>query len=147
MRTTAGGTSALSLIFVCLLLLGLSTAISAEEAKPGRPADGVYAEIAGVREFAGRLIVRPIQHADWISVGLTLEEAEQRVDLAKTIVESTPVLDYVSQTDEYIVGVPSGETENTVSRVLLATGLFQYAEPDWILYPIGDPNDPRFGNQ
>jgi len=43
--------------------------------------------------------------------------------------------------------VPSGETENTLSKALMTHDLFQYVEPDWIVYPIGEPNDPEFGMQ
>jgi hypothetical protein len=30
---------------------------------------------------------------------------------------------------------------------LMATGFYQYVEPDWIVYPIECPDDPEFGNQ
>jgi len=99
-----------------------------------------FAEIPGEHEFSGRLIVRPAQ-------GLDAEhDAAARARVADLAVE------YFAQTDEYIVKVPAGrargEGENTLSRDLMATGLYQYAHPDWICYPLETiPNDPSYPSE
>ena len=36
---------------------------------------------------------------------------------------------------------------NGVAAELMATGLFQYVEPNWIVYPLECPNDARFNEQ
>jgi PKD repeat protein len=46
------------------------------------------------------------------------------------------LLRHVAQTEEYIVLVPAGQTEAQVAQALMQTGNFEYAEPDWRLYPI-----------
>jgi subtilisin family serine protease len=50
----------------------------------------------------------------------------------------------VGETDEWIFEVAAG-TENSVAATLMASGFFEYVEPDWTVYPIGCPNDPQFG--
>ncbi|MBC8327474.1 MAG: S8 family serine peptidase [Planctomycetes bacterium] len=61
--------------------------------------------------------------------------------------EAFAVREYVPETDEYLFHVPAGSHENLVAANLLASGDFQYVEPDWLLFPVGVPNDPRFGDQ
>ncbi|MCP3979095.1 MAG: PKD domain-containing protein [bacterium] len=46
---------------------------------------------------------------------------------------------HVPSTGESIIRIPAGKTAEQVADSLMATGLFQYAEPDWILYPAGPP--------
>ncbi|HEX9793612.1 MAG TPA: S8 family serine peptidase [Planctomycetota bacterium] len=55
--------------------------------------------------------------------------------------------EYVAATDEFVFRVPDGMHENAAAGQLLASGLFQYVEPDWTVYPIGCPNDPLLGSQ
>jgi len=106
-----------------------------------------YEEVPGLKEFSGRMIVRPIQESDWTDRGLDQIQAMARSTKARAILTAADLIKHVPQTDDFIIRVPAGKTENVVSRALMATGLFQYAEPDWILYPVGTPNDPGFGNQ
>ncbi|MFG0328808.1 MAG: S8 family serine peptidase [Phycisphaerales bacterium] len=110
------------------------------------PANG-FEEVAGDHEFSGRMIVRPVQLDGWRAQGVEELEARGRMDAARVLAESYTVVNFVPQTGEYLITVPAGETENSVHRVLMNSGLFEYAEPDWILYPIGCPNDPLLGNQ
>ncbi|MCG3129965.1 MAG: hypothetical protein FLDDKLPJ_00704 [Phycisphaerae bacterium] len=107
----------------------------------------LFEAIEGVREFSGRLIVRPVQVADWIKQGVSQQAAVDRHAEAHAAVSGFEVANYVPQTDEYLVTLPPGMTEDEIARTLLATGNFQYAEPDWLVYPLGCPNDTRFGNQ
>jgi subtilisin family serine protease len=147
MKLKIEGTRFLSILIVLVFVFGVSSAAVADSAGPERPADKKFIEKPGVQEFSGRLIVRPFQYKVWKAQGLSHQEAVDRVAKARKIIKTKKVLKHVRETDEYLVKVPPGETEVTVSNALMANGLFQYAEPDWIVYPIGDPNDPRFGNQ
>ncbi|MCG3128930.1 MAG: hypothetical protein CHACPFDD_03826 [Phycisphaerae bacterium] len=106
-----------------------------------------YVAQAGVQEFSGEMIVRPIQVAAWLEQKLPAAEAAARRAAADAALAGYAVHAYVPQTDEYIVQVPAGSDENATSAALLATGLFQYAEPNWILYPIACSNDPQLGSQ
>lgn len=107
-----------------------------------------FVEADGRWEFSGRVIVRPIQLDAQRALGFSNVEAQRRVDSARDLVATLPVREHVWQTDEYIVEVPDGRTENELAESLMATGLFQYVEPDWIVYPLGDcTDDSRIGQQ
>lgn len=106
-----------------------------------------YVAMPDVREFSGELIARPIQHEEWTKRGLADAQAQQQAQLATTALSAYARIDYVPETDEYIIEVPAGKDENAVADELLATGLFQYVEPNWIVYPVACPNDPLLGNQ
>ncbi len=126
-----------------LLLSGflLSGVCAAQTAPHG------FQEQPGIEEFSGRLIIRPVQFQDWLSRGsIALEAIEQR-RRAQAVLSTLKVARSVRETDESIVELRPGESENGLARALMATGLFEYAEPDWVVYPIGCPNDPLLGNQ
>lgn len=108
----------------------------------------VYTPIPGVREFSGQMIVRPLQVEAYRQLGVgDLDAADRDAQARRVIAERYDIVEYVWQTDEYIITVPEGMDENEVSADLMALGVFQYAEPDWIVYPIGCPNDTRFSSQ
>jgi len=131
-----------------LVLTGLSVPATAGDAGiPIRQVTPTYQETPGQQEFSGRMIVRPRQFEAWTAAGLSEPAAGARVKAAHAALAEAPIVEYVGQTDEYIIELPEGRTENEAARLLMATGLFQYAEPDWILYPLATPNDSRFGNQ
>jgi subtilisin family serine protease len=87
----------------------------------------------GITELSGRMIARPLQD------GPNLQAARVRVQAT--------LIRYNERVDEYILAVPEGLTEDQFSAKLMATGDYQYVEPDWICYPLLTPNDSRFGNQ
>ena len=115
------------------------------------PATGLaatqYEEIPGHREFTGNLIVRPIQPEAWAAQDLDTAAIEGRRSAALEMVGRYELREHVRQTDEFIVRVPAGLHENDVVATLEESGLFQYAEPDWRVFPIDCPNDPRLGSQ
>ncbi len=43
-----------------------------------------------------------------------------------------------------MVRVPRGMDEEAFARRLLATGVFEFVEPDWICHPRNVPNDPEY---
>ena len=106
-----------------------------------------FVEVPGVREFSGIMIVRPIQPEVLQEAGLSESDIIAFSDMVRTDIMAYDVLEYVPQTDEYIVALPSGWTEDRMADTLMPTGYYQYAEPDWIVHPIGCPDDPYFGDQ
>lgn len=99
-----------------------------------------WSEVPGEREFSGELFIRPRQDLN----------ATVRARALDAIARHPHRL--LERTDEFIliVGGPPhapGAAEMRVARDLLATGLFEYACPNWILYPVGTPNDPLFVDQ
>lgn len=108
---------------------------------------GEYFEIPGNREFSGQMIVRPLQIHEFRELGVTANQANQRLAAARKLMNSFVIREHVLGTDQYIIHVPQGQTENTLSRALMATGNFKYAEPNWIVYPLDCPNDPRLSSQ
>jgi subtilisin family serine protease len=124
-----------------ICLPALAAAVLASFAPPSPPGDPAapprFAEVAGVTEFSGRLIVRPRQDL---------------ADRAGAEARLKPIaLEYFPDTDEFVVAVPPnlarGEGENALAAELMATGDYQYAEPDWLCYPLAVPNDPEFSRQ
>jgi len=130
-------------------VLGFTGAASAQlgAAPAAQPGQVQYVERPGELEFSGELIARPIQIEAWIEQRLTADEAAAQRSAADAALSTYVIVNYVPQTDEYILQVPEASDENSASAALMATGLFQYVEPNWILYPIACPNDPLLGNQ
>lgn len=100
----------------------------------------------GVLEFTGELIVRPKQMKELATSGISLSEI-RRVDNEARTRLSSRTKEYVKSVDEYIVRVPAGSNENRYANELLATGQYQYVQPNWKCFPVATPNDPRFGEQ
>jgi subtilisin family serine protease len=142
-------------------------AMSAGAAGPLEPLGPIanvprFVERPGIVEFSGKLIVRPFQVGDFESLGYAPEEAQQRYD---SLVASIPnIVRSYPETGEFIVDAraaaragasgltiaddaAAGAAENALSAQLMATGLFHYADPDWICFPLKTPNDPQYGNQ
>ncbi len=98
-----------------------------------------WIEIPGKQEFTGRLIVRPTQRLKHMASGKSLEQAIALGVAARTALARFDREGYVPQTDETLLLIPKGSNEQAISDALMATGLFQYAEPDWLLYPCAPP--------
>jgi subtilisin family serine protease len=113
-----------------------SAVVVAAQATPAGSAR--FVERPGVLELSGRMIVRPA-----VRPGLGgARAAAARARLAPH------VLEHVVETDEYVVRLPDGATEQDYAERLLATGDYQYVEPDWICFPTGcAPDDPAYPAQ
>ena len=96
-----------------------------------------FEEIAGVRELSGQMIVRPRTRRSLLQSGLPDELIFARASAARHELSRYEEIRHVQATDDSIIKVPSGLTEREVSRALMSTGLFEYAEPNWLLSPIG----------
>ncbi|MCB9882755.1 MAG: S8 family serine peptidase [Planctomycetes bacterium] len=106
-----------------------------------------FAEVKGEKEFSGRMIVRPRQVK---AAAIAPDEAASARAQRKEALEALavyPLVEYVAQTDEYLIRVPPNSSEREVATKLMATGGFEYAEPDWTLYPVVTPNDTFFSAQ
>ena len=89
-----------------------------------------FIAIPGEREFRGELIV----HAKEGKVA----DAEARV-APLTLRTSTFV-------PERVIKVPDGMSEGQLAAMLMATGDYEFVEPNWTLFPAVTPNDPQFGS-
>ncbi|MCC5822813.1 MAG: S8 family serine peptidase [Phycisphaerales bacterium] len=90
----------------------------------------VFREIRGDRHFSGELIVRA------------------RPDKARTASDRiAPITAVRCQfVDEFVVRVPAGMTEGELAGALMSTGDYEFAEPNWTVFPLNNvPNDPQFG--
>jgi subtilisin family serine protease len=106
-----------------------------------------FVERPGVLQFSGRMIVRPAQHDELHLRGSTPEEINAIRERAAGTLRSHEI-EYIPETDEYIVQVPSGATESGYAEELMATGDYEYAVPDWICFPLSTiPDDPSLGMQ
>ncbi len=89
-----------------------------------------FQAIPGEREFRGELIV----HAKRGKVAT----ADARV-AQLTLRQSAFV-------PERIVQVPAGMSEGQLASLLMATGDYEFVEPNWTLFHAVDPNDPQLGS-
>ncbi len=129
-------------------LLAVSLASVAVAGNGNGAAFKPFAEKVGVRQFTGQMIIRPIQVEQGIKKGLSNQKiAKLRKSAVNRINSLTKVKEYVWQTDEYIVFLKAGVTENDLAKKLLATGEYDYVEPNWMVYPTQIPNDPRIAQQ
>lgn len=135
----------LSAAFVVVLLFMSSHVVAQNPNFVASPRD--FAEQRGVRELRGVLIARPLQGSDATRLGFTVRQMNNAIDGAIRDLTNFRIERYAPDTDEFLVNVPEGETEASVAERLLATGNFQYVEPDWIVYPVGCPNDLNFSGQ
>lgn len=95
-----------------------------------------FVEQPGYKEFSGAMIARPVQN-----------DAIKGATARDTILNNFVVTKYIDLNDEYVFQLPEGMTENDAARALMATGNFEYLQPDWICYPCLVPNDPKRTNQ
>ncbi len=90
----------------------------------------VFEELKGTREFRGELIVASKQG----------KRATSEARVANlTLRESAFVA-------HRVVKVPDGMSEGELAAVLMATGDYEFVEPNWTLYPAVTPNDSQYGS-
>jgi len=90
----------------------------------------VFLEVANERALTGQLIVHPKQRQ-----GLT---ASRRI---------APIVSKKSKfVEEYVVDVPAGMSEGELAALLMATGEYEFVEPNWLRYPIQTPNDSQYNS-
>ena len=152
-------------IFALLACAGLMAAASGDIAKPVDPAAIITARLAlqpgdeaalaaiaapalnfaseaGVRELSGYLIVQPRVAPGPRLLDIAAEPSPRALDrVAPLIVKPLGEIGYV------VVEVPAGVSESQLASFLMATGDYDYAEPDWTVFPTATPNDPSFGAQ
>lgn len=105
-----------------------------------------FVERRGINEFTGQMIVRPLQLSDAVRKTGGLTKALELRQAAKDSI-SSDVIEYFSEVDEYVISLPPGVNENQYSQNLMATGRYQYVEPNWRVFPLLTPNDPQFPSQ
>lgn len=92
-----------------------------------------FRAVPGDREFSGELIVRTRDRAG---------ESSRRAASSRIAPLTTRRSAFV---EEFVVRVPEGMTEGELAGVLMATGDYEFAEPNWTLYPLATvPNDPQY---
>lgn len=134
-----------ALIVACIAGIAASAGAAADT-RPGQfDSTGSFVPFVqepGSLEFSGSLIVRVGRDLD------AAAEADARAMMRSMGAEHNDKVDY------YVVDAPvapaseaPGAAENALSESLMATGLFAYAVPNWICYPLEVPNDPQYGAQ
>ncbi len=90
----------------------------------------VFANVEGQREFTGELIVH-------VKAGRVLS-GEARV--LPAIVKKSAFM------SEYVVTVPAGVDEGELAAMLMATGDYEFVEPNYRLFQEVIPNDSQYGS-
>ncbi|HZW10935.1 MAG TPA: S8 family serine peptidase [Phycisphaerales bacterium] len=104
-------------------------------------------EVPGLRELSGRLIAKPMRASALRARGLGPEQVHEARRRARAALAPFEEVWHEELVDHYVVALPEGEAERDAIAGLMATGLFEFVEPDWILYPVECPDDPGFGDQ
>lgn len=131
------------LIIAAGLLLTTSALAPAQD-QGGAPH---FVEVPGSMEFSGRVIARPLQAATLAARGANAAEIAATRRAAQATLAQYRLRAYEALVDHHVLDVPTGASENQVAARLMATGLFEFVEPDWTLYPIGTPDDTYIGVQ
>jgi len=106
----------------------------------------LFVDQPGFMELSGRMIVRPFQGDAWLKAGYTAEQAGAAMARARARVAGL-IVGEIPANGEVIIALPAGVGESQMSAFLMGTRDYQYAEPDWTVYPRAVPNDPQFGQQ
>lgn len=128
-----------------LALLSTSVSFAQVTEVPTSPKE-YFVEVPGELEFTGQMIARPIQPQEHGEFGLTLSDAAERRAAALEILSNYDVVETWPEVDWFILSISEG-TENDIATRLMSTGNFEYVEPNWRVYPIACPNDPRLNQQ
>ena len=134
----------LALALLPLVVCALSRPAAGQDLQRGNPpgptqvlaAQHHFVEIPGIRELSSRLIARPIPRRALMQAGFSLEQSLTLAAKARNELARYEVLRYVPATDESVLVVPAGMGEEELVELLMATGLFEYVDPDWILFPL-----------
>ncbi|MFQ5748489.1 MAG: S8 family serine peptidase [Planctomycetota bacterium] len=118
------------------LLLLLASVVQAQTAP-------LFSERPGSLELSGRLLVRPLQAASLQGQGRTLRQAAVAHARAVALLEPFR-LRLLEEADLHVVRVPRDMNDGAFARRLLATGAFEFVEPDWICFPQKVPDDPSY---
>ena len=139
--------SVLPLVFLSLLSFPKTSPTPTGELRSagGEPGLPRFVELEGIQELSGQMIVRPLGPAALRRLG---REAARRVQALLSDYERVA---YIPQTRESILRVPPDSNEEAMAGRLMASGLFEYAEPDWIVYPetmppTRSPRGPQSGS-
>jgi subtilisin family serine protease len=148
--------------FLAALILAALVALSGLDAAPAgeassRPSEAVpadpgprpgpaFVEVAGQRLLSGRLVARPLQRPALLEAGADPAEADARLTEARARLAAWRI-ELHPEVDEHVLEVPAGRTEADLAAELLATGLYEYVEPDWLVAAAVEPNDPLYESQ
>jgi len=106
-----------------------------------------FTQVNGVREFTGEMMVRPMQISDLMAQGYSQNQAELLRRVAAERLHGL-VLELMAPIDVYVISLPSGVDENTMAADLMASGMYEYVHPNWLVFTVDTiPNDPQFNSQ
>ena len=106
----------------------------------------VYLSVQGERELNGHMIVRPLSRDAWQARGMTAADADEHARRSRARLAPLEWL-YVAEHGQILITLPAGVDENQMAAFLLATGEYEYAEPDWTVFPCLVPNDLQYASQ
>jgi len=90
-----------------------------------------FAPIRGVQEFSGELHVRAKAGTKDRALARVMPMVSQRSAFV----------------EEYVLRIPAGMDESTLASMLIATGDYEFVQPNWVLYPASTvPNDPQYNS-
>ncbi len=134
-------------VLITLSCVGLATSVQAQNISRDAQDAAAFIEVQGSMEFSGRIIAKPLQLETLADRGLNQQQVADTIARAKAELAKYDEYWFEPLVDHHVINVPNGMTENQFINQLIDTGLFEFVEPDWILYPIACPDDSRLNRQ
>ncbi len=130
-----------------LLAVGLASPALADDAIGiGTEYFGPFVETVGSQTFSGQMLVAPKRIVQWQREGLTYEQAVARRRAAEARIAPF-IVRHDRGPDRYTLSIPNGMDESAMGAWLGGTNDYRFAHPNWIVYTMREPNDPRYSQQ
>ncbi|MCC7390423.1 MAG: S8 family serine peptidase [Phycisphaerales bacterium] len=132
----------LSAVALLVAAMGASAGVGALES-PGaasqpEAAPALFVEIPGVMLFSGQVIAKPLQFDDMADRGMSQQQISGVIAQTDALLAQFVEVWYEPLVDHHVLRVPAGMTDAQFVASLLSTGLFEFVEPDWTLFPIAN---------
>ncbi|MFW5697566.1 MAG: S8 family serine peptidase, partial [Fimbriimonadaceae bacterium] len=137
------------LFLAALMALAPSQAIAGQAQEAGHDFFSVpeISEIEGYRFFSGRMNVKIREDQEFAAMGVNPAFVDYLQNRALRMVEKQVVRDF-EYIDTLVLDIPDGFNEESYAQRLMATGLFEFVEPDYGYFPAQlSVDDPRYDDQ
>ncbi len=131
-----------SAVALLLAAMGAAGGITASDSAGAAPqpesAPALFVEVTGVMQFSGQVIAKPLQFDVMADRGMTQQEISGVIAQTDALLAQFVEVWYEPLVDHHVLRVPAGMTDAQFVASLLSTGLFEFVEPDWTLFPIAN---------
>ena len=138
--------SALGVLSILLAVGTASPALADDAIGLSTEFFGPFVQMPGSREFSGQMLVAPKRIVDWQREGLTYAQAVERRRQAEARIAPF-VIQRDRGPDRYTLSLPLDMDESALGAWLASTDDYRFAHPNWIVFTMLEPGDPRYRDQ